>query len=118
MQYIGIQTQQSRNNFRSLLLLLLFPCLVIGLTYLFCFLLHLLAYKDDSMDTGLLMDYSTSMFVHLIPYVIGGVLIWFLIAYFANTSIINSAKLLEKILNSNSFTFKSAAFTSVSLAYC
>ncbi|WP_455668398.1 M48 family metallopeptidase [Phocaeicola sp.] len=91
MQYIGIQTQQSRNNFRSLLLLLLFPCLVIGLTYLFCFLLHLLAYKDDSMDTGLLMDYSTSMFVHLIPYVIGGVLIWFLIAYFANTSIINSA---------------------------
>ncbi len=90
MQYIGIQTQQSRNNFRSLLLLLLFPCLVIGLTYLFCFLLHLLAYKDDSMDTGLLMDYSTSMFVHLIPYVIGGVLIWFLIAYFANTSIINS----------------------------
>ena len=31
MQYVGIHTQQSRNNFRSLLLLCLFPCLVVGL---------------------------------------------------------------------------------------
>ena len=31
------------------------------------------------------------MFLHVVPYVIGGVLIWFLIAYFANTSIIRSA---------------------------
>ena len=31
------------------------------------------------------------MFVEILPYVIGGVLIWFLIAYFANTSIINLA---------------------------
>lgn len=91
MQYVGIQTQKSRNNFRSLLLLILFPCLIIGLTYLFCFLLHWLAYGDDGMDTTLLLRYTTSMFVHILPYVIGGVLIWFLIAYFANTSIINSA---------------------------
>lgn len=91
MQYIGIQTQKSRNNFRSLLLLILFPALIIGLTYLFCFLLHWLAYKDDGMNTTLLLDYTTSMFVHIFPYVIGGTLIWFLIAYFANTSIINSA---------------------------
>lgn len=91
MQYVGIQTQQSRNNFRSLLLLILFPALVVGLTYLFCFLLHWLAYADDAMDTTLLFRYTTSMFVQILPYVIGGVLIWFLIAYFANTSIINSA---------------------------
>lgn len=31
------------------------------------------------------------MFIHILPYVIGGILIWFLIAYFTNTSIINSA---------------------------
>ena len=71
MQYVGIQTQQSRNNFRSLLLLCLFPCLVMGLLFAF--------------------GYSTGMFIHLAPYVLGGVLIWFIIAYFANTSIINSA---------------------------
>lgn len=91
MQYVGIQTQQSRNNFRSLLLLLLFPCLIVGLTYLFCYLLNLLAYNDDGLSSAQLLNYSTGMFIHLVPYVIGGVLIWFLIAYFANTSIINSA---------------------------
>lgn len=91
MQYIGIQTQQSRNNFRSLLLLCLFPCLVIGLLYAFCYLLHVLAYNDDNMTQAQLMNYSTDMFLHLAPYVLGGVLIWFIIAYFANTSIINSA---------------------------
>lgn len=91
MEYVGIQTQQSRNNIKSLFLLLLFPCLIIGLTYLFCFLLNMLAYNDDGVTTPQLLAYSTEMFVHIAPYVIGGVLIWFIIAYFANTSIINSA---------------------------
>ena len=91
MQYVGIQTQQSRNNFRSLLLLFLFPCLIVGLTYLFCYLLNLLAYQSDGLSTAQILNYSTGMFINLVPYVIGGVLIWFLIAYFANTSIINAA---------------------------
>lgn len=91
MEYVGIQTQQSRNNFKSLLLLFLFPCLVIGLTYLFCFLLHYVAIDSDAEDQWLVMEYTNSMFVEIVPYVIGGVLIWFLIAYFANTSIISSA---------------------------
>jgi len=34
---------------------------------------------------------SISIFIEIAPYIIGGVLIWFIIAYFANTSIINSA---------------------------
>ena len=91
MQYVGIQTQQSRNNFRSLLLLCLFPCLVMGLLFTFCYLLHLLAMNDDGLTGAELLGYSTGMFIHLAPYVLGGVLIWFIIAYFANTSIINSA---------------------------
>ena len=76
MQYVGIQTQQSRNNFRSLLLLCLFPCLVMGLLFAFCYLLHLLAMNDDGLTGAELLGYSTG---------------WFIIAYFANTSIINSA---------------------------
>lgn len=98
MQYVGIQTQQSRNNFRSLLLLFLFPCLVVGLTYLFCYLLNLLAYQSDGLSTAQILNYSTRMFINLVPYVVGGVLIWFLIAYFANTSIINSATGSEPLL--------------------
>ncbi len=91
MEYVGIQTQQSRNNFRSLLLLCMFPCLVMGMTYLFCFLLHYVSMADDGTSRSMMLDYTNQMFVRIVPYVMGGVLIWFLIAYFANTSIINSA---------------------------
>lgn len=91
MQYVGIQTQQSRNNFRSLLLLCLFPILVVVLVFLFCYLLVL--FTGNQYET---MEYNKiqlafGLFVHMVPYVLGGVLIWFVIAYFANTSIINSA---------------------------
>jgi len=62
-----------------------------GLLFAFCYLLHLLAMNDDGLTGAELLGYSTGMFIHLAPYVLGGVLIWFIIAYFANTSIINSA---------------------------
>lgn len=89
MQYVGIQTQQSRNNFRSLLLLLLFPCLVVGLLFAFSYLLAMFTgsqtEEPDTMQTAL------RLFVEMAPYVLGGVILWFVIAYFANTSIIESA---------------------------
>ncbi len=91
MQYVGIQTQKSRNNFRSLLLLLLFPCLVIGLTYLFSYLLMFFTYNNEQAQNVNIVPVATQFFINIVPYIIGGVLIWFLIAYFANTSIINSA---------------------------
>ena len=95
MQYVGIQTQQSRNNFRSLLLLCLFPVLVCVLVLLFCYLYVMLLgggggdYRMPGEVTQ--MQLAMGFFVQIAPYVLGGVLIWFLIAYFANTSIINSA---------------------------
>ena len=36
------------------------------------------------------MDMINGIFLQSIPYIIGGVTIWFLIAYFANTSIIKA----------------------------
>ena len=47
--------------------------------------------SDDQTDMSVVILYTNDMFLHVVPYVIGGVLIWFLIAYFANTSIIRSA---------------------------
>ncbi len=47
MQYVGIQTQQSRNNLRSAFLLFLFPCLVAALLYLACYLLSFMDTKED-----------------------------------------------------------------------
>jgi len=89
MKYIGIQKQQNRNNFRSVLLLIMFPCLVIGLLFLFCYLLVFFSVEEPGAVN--LLNMATSTFTNLFPWVLGGVLIWFLIAYFANTSIINSA---------------------------
>ena len=100
MQYVGIQTQQSRNNLRSAFLLFLFPCLVAALLYLSCYLLVLLGY-GKSMEIEI-MPMVNHFFLSSLPYTMGIVIIWFLIAYWANTSIINSAtgsKPLDRIEN-------------------
>ena len=91
MQYIGIQTQQSQNNIRSLILLCLFPCLVVGLVFLFCYLLLVFSVNGEYSAQANMWEMTLELFVQVAPYAIGGVLIWFIIAYFANTSIINSA---------------------------
>jgi len=90
MQYVGIQTQQSSNNVRSLILLCLFPCLVVGLVLLFCYLLVMFS-AEGNYSTPEIWDVTMQLFVQIAPYAFGGVLIWFIIAYFANTSIIKSA---------------------------
>lgn len=88
MKYVGIETQQRRNNFRSLLLLGLFPCLVVGLLFLFCYLLAGLASDQSGAQA---IPLAEELFIRWAPYVLGGIVVWFAIAYFANTSIINSA---------------------------
>ena len=89
MQYVGLHTQQVRNNFRSALLLCMFPCLVILLTFLFSFLLVFFTSENgESVDVW---GQSITLVRQLAPFLLGGVVIWFVIAYFANTSIIRSA---------------------------
>ena len=89
MQYVGLHTQQVRNNFRSIVLLCLFPCLVILLTFLLSVLLVFFA-ADGNEGVNVLAQ-SLMISRSLAPFVLGGVAIWFLIAYFANTAIIRSA---------------------------
>lgn len=89
MKYIGIQTQKRRNNIRSITLLFLFPVLILLLIFLFFFLLFLFTSADNTQED--ILSLSLQMAISSAPYVFGGVAIWFLIAYFANTSIINSA---------------------------
>ena len=89
MQYVGLHTQQARNNFRSVLLLCLFPCLVILLTFMFSVLLVV----SSSENIGNIDIWEQSLFIvrNLAPFLLGGIAIWFVIAYFANTAIIRSA---------------------------
>jgi len=89
MEYVGIQTQKRRNNTRSLLLLFLFPVLVLVLIFLFFILLLGLSGGEGSSN-GIVLN-AFQMSLGSAPYVLLGVGVWFIVAYFANTSIINSA---------------------------
>ena len=83
MQYVGIQTQQSRNNRRSVLLLFLFPCLVAALLYLACYLLVAFGH-GESMEVSIL-ELANPLFINALPYTMGVVLIWFLIAFWVSS---------------------------------
>jgi heat shock protein HtpX len=77
MEFIGLQTQIARNNRRSILLLLGFPSLIlIGVFVVLFFSLE--GNIEEIMYT----------FLQVIPFVLIGVGIWFMIAYFAQTAII------------------------------
>ena len=45
MTYVGIQTQIRRNNFNSVLLMLTFPLILLGMVYAFLYL-----YRPDTQD--------------------------------------------------------------------
>jgi len=97
MKYVGIQTQQRRNNLRSVVLLFFFPCLVIMLTFLFSFIF--LFWESMEGERYGLLSNSFNMTKSLIPIILTGVIIWFIVAYFSNIRIINkatSAKPLER----------------------
>ena len=85
MKYVGLATQQRRNNLRSLALVLMFPLLVIGLTYIGIWALVVFGHEHTDAQT------VNRMFAGTAPLVLGGVLLWFLIAYFINSSIIQNA---------------------------
>lgn len=76
MAYLGIQSQISRNNRKSTLLLISFPLLILGMVYAFLFITI-----QEQQQVG-------TAFMQIIPFILIGVGIWFTIAYFANSRII------------------------------
>src|SRR5574344_58293 len=95
MEYVGIETQQRRNNILSIMLLVLFPIILLGIVWLFFFLITYFGNRtiDDYGRTIYHADWFTvnQYFVSSMPLVIGLVVIWFIIAYFSNTSMIRMA---------------------------
>lgn len=80
MKYIGLHSQIQRNNLRSMLLLIGFPILIlIGVYAIFFFGL------DGEFEE---INY---MFLKTIPFVLIGVAIWFVIAYFSHSAIIKAS---------------------------
>ncbi|MGB8491207.1 MAG: M48 family metallopeptidase [Bacteroidales bacterium] len=86
MKYFGLQSQIRKNNTNSVLLLVMFPLVFIGLAWLF-FFLTTMAFPQEQATTA---DVNHA-FLRTIPWITIGVIVWFTIAWFSHTSIINNA---------------------------
>ena len=105
MRYVGIQSQISRNNMKSMLLLIAFPVILLGMAWVFLAIITYLGadYYDQvdgnyymnqvgvNYEPQLNIDTVNWTFTKIAPFIIGGVVIWFCIAYFSNTKMIQRA---------------------------
>ena len=86
MKYVGLQEQITSNNRKSIFLLLGFPGILLGALYA---VLMVLTYDEyyGGIDTQL----TNEMFIETIPYVFIGTGIWFAIAYWGHSAMIDYA---------------------------
>jgi heat shock protein HtpX len=94
MKYFGLQSQIWRNNTNSVLLLLMFPVIFIGLTWLFFFFLSIAQSHQVNPEQREQINFIVNVnqsFLHTIPWVIIGVFIWFAVAWFSHSSMIDKA---------------------------
>lgn len=95
MRYVGMLTQIQRNNRMSVVLLLLFPAIILASVWAFLALVNYFGngYYDAygnwvrQVDTEVVNAY----FLNAVPWIVGGVGIWFLIAYFSNAAMVKHA---------------------------
>lgn len=95
MKYVGMQTQITRNNMLSIMLLIAFPVILLGMLWVFLAAINYFGNADYNAYGEpvhwLDYDYVSLQFVSTMPWVIGGVAIWFLIAYFSNATMVKAA---------------------------
>lgn len=82
MKYVGLQSQIWSNNLKSTILLIMFPLVILVLAWLFFY------FTRTEYQTITDVNYT---FAGAAPWLVAGVLIWFLIAWYANTSMIRRA---------------------------
>ena len=92
-EYIGLQQQIKRNNTRSILLLAGFPALILGAFY------AIVAVGAKNELGNFDVKLANELFISGLPLVFISVGIWFLIAFFSHSTMINlatGAKTLER----------------------
>lgn len=92
MKYVGMLTQIRRNNFKSVLLLLMFPLIILATVWGFLALLGvlgLLSYVAPDGQTYVDWNLVNSTFLSVLPWVVLIVGVWFLIAYTFNVQMIS-----------------------------
>ena len=80
MQYVGLDKQIRKNNFNSVLLLIAFPLLLLGMSYALVYFLK----SEHNQDPN-------QLFLQSMPVVLGAVGIWFLIAWAGHSAFIRMA---------------------------
>lgn len=95
MRYVGMLTQIRRNNIKSVLLLLAFPLIILLTVWVFLALVNYLGNGYYDAEGNIVHELNTDTvnyyFLSALPWVVGGVGLWFIIAYFSNTSMIRNA---------------------------
>ena len=93
MQYIGIQSQIAKNTRNSVLLLLMFPCIILGMLWVFCCVFGFTTAYDSYGNEQTYFDPAivTDVWLSWAPWAVAIVGIWLLIAYFFNVQMIRSA---------------------------
>jgi heat shock protein HtpX len=83
MKYVGLQSQIWSNNIKSALLLILFPLVFFILAWIFFYLI-----SDAENRT---VPNTFAQFLVALPWITLVVTVWFIIAYFSHSSMINQA---------------------------
>ena len=83
MKYAGLNKQIWNNNLKSVVLLILFPVVILGLVWLFVFFVQ--------PTPEYRIANANSMFLRSVPWVAIGVMLWFIIAWFSHTTLIARA---------------------------
>lgn len=93
MQYIGIQSQIAKNTRNSILLILMFPCIILGMLWVFCCVFGFTTTYDSYGYEQTYFDANTvtDIWLSWMPWAVAIVGIWLLIAYFFNVQMIRSA---------------------------
>ncbi len=85
MRYFGLQSQIRKNNTNSVLILVMFPVIFFTLTWLFFF------FSSFSSEEQRTIDQINHSFLLAAPFIIAGVIIWFTIAWYSHSAMINAA---------------------------
>ncbi len=86
MKYVGLQSQIWKNNTRSVLLLIMFPLVLYGLTWLFFYIMSFV-----NQNEAVSMEAIGRNFLNTFPWITSGVILWFVIAWFSHSAMIRLA---------------------------
>ena len=93
MTYVGIHSQIARNNWNSIMLLLMFPCIILGMLWVFCCIFGVQSTYDMYGNEQFYFDYNiiNETWLGWAPWAVVIVGIWLAIAYTFNAQMIQHA---------------------------